>query len=183
MVLVALDVDYRDDHAVAAGVIADRWDDPAPRFERVARVATVAAYVPGRFFEREMPCLLAVLERLGQGIEGGSPTLVSIDVVVVDGYVTLDPAGRPGLGAHLFEALEGRVAVVGVAKTAFRSATHALPVLRGRSQRPLFVTAAGLDPAVAAARVAAMHGPHRVPTLLARADALCRSARPTSRSG
>jgi deoxyribonuclease V len=46
-------------------------------------------------------------------------------------------------------------------------------VVRGGA-RPLHVTALGLDAADAAARVAAMHGPYRLPTLLKRADQLAR---------
>ena len=48
------------------------------------------------------------------------------------------------------------------------------PVLRGDSSRPLFVTAAGMNPHGAAELVRGMHGPHRVPTLLKRADQLAR---------
>lgn len=61
---------------------------------------------------------------------------------MVDGYVDLDPGGRPGLGARLHAGLGGGVPVIGVAKTAFRTATHAAQVIRGHSARPLYVTAA-----------------------------------------
>jgi hypothetical protein len=65
-----------------------------------------------------------------------------VRLLIVDGYADLDPGGRPGLGAHA--CAEFGVPVIGVAKTAFRPATHAVPVVRGeRSARPLFVTAAG----------------------------------------
>jgi len=49
-------------------------------------------------------------------------------------------------------------------------------VLRGDSRRPLYVTAAGLDPAAAALHVRSMHGPFRIPTLLKRVDQLCRTS-------
>jgi deoxyribonuclease V len=65
--------------------------------------------------------------------------------------------------------------VIGVAKTAFHSATHAIPVRRGSAIRPLYVTAAGLPVDEAAALVAAMAGPHRIPDALKRADSLCRA--------
>jgi deoxyribonuclease V len=64
--------------------------------------------------------------------------------------------------------------VVGVAKTAFQGSTFATPVTRGTSARPVFVTARGMDVAEAARLVAAMHGPHRIPTLLGRVDRLAR---------
>jgi deoxyribonuclease V len=95
-------------------------------------------------------------------------------VVIVDGYVWLDGSGKPGLGGHLFQALGERVTVVGIAKTPLHGADGAHEVLRGSSQRPLFVTAAGIPADVAAEHVRAMHGAHRIPTLLSRVDALCR---------
>jgi deoxyribonuclease V len=82
--------------------------------------------------------------------------------------------GKPGLGAHLHEALSRRAAVIGVAKRPYRSETGAIPVLRGSSKVPLYVSAVGVDPALAADTVRRMHGPYRVPTLLARVDRLSR---------
>ena len=93
-------------------------------------------------------------------------------MLIVDGYVDLDPAGRPGLGARLHE--EAGIPVIGVAKTAFRSATHAAAVRRGVATRPLYVTAAGLSIEQAASLVAAMAGPHRLPDALRRVDRLSR---------
>ncbi|MGE5137092.1 MAG: endonuclease V, partial [Gemmatimonadota bacterium] len=126
----AADVHYlRSGGARAAAVLA-----AGPGFgeivsERTALLAEVAPYRPGEFYLRELPALRAVLAGLGE-----------LALLVVDGYADLDPAGRPGLGAHAHE--EFGVPVIGVAKTAFRTATHAVPVLRGRSARPLVVTAA-----------------------------------------
>ncbi len=89
---------------------------------------------------------------------------------MTDGYVDLDPGGRPGLGAHAHA--EFGVPVIGVAKTAFRTATHAVPVLRGHSARPLYITAAGIPVEEAADLVRHMTGPFRLP------DALRRCPRP-----
>jgi deoxyribonuclease V len=124
----------------------------------------VAPYEPGAFYKRELPCLLEVL-----GLAPGP-----LDAVIVDGYVWLSRDGRPGLGARLFEALGGRTAVVGVAKTSFAGADFAAPVQRGASARPLYVTAAGMDANEAADRVREMAGAHRIPELLKRVDRLCR---------
>lgn len=132
--------------------------------ERTVTLTHVEPYRPGAFVLRELPPLLAVLAAAGLG-DG-------LDVLVVDGYVQLDPDGRPGLGAHVHRELG--VAVIGVAKTAFRAATQAVEVHRGTSGRPLFVTAAGLPVAEAAERVRAMAGPHRLPDALRRVDGLAR---------
>jgi deoxyribonuclease V len=98
--------------------------------------------------------------------------IAAVELLVIDGYVDLDPDGRPGLGAHAHE--EFGVPVIGVAKTGFATAVHALPVLRGRSARPLFVTAAGIPVADAADLVRAMAGKYRLPGALRRVDALAR---------
>jgi deoxyinosine 3'endonuclease (endonuclease V) len=93
----------------------------------------------------------------------------------------LDPSGpeasggaraAAGLGARAHA--EFGVPVIGVAKSPFRTATHAIPVLRGDSARPLYVTAAGMPRADAASLVRNMDGPHRMPSALRRADTLAR---------
>jgi deoxyribonuclease V len=99
--------------------------------------------------------------------------VLGLSLLIVDGYVDLDPEGRrPGLGFHCAEAFG--VPVIGVAKTAFRGATHAVEVRRGAAVRPLYVTAAGLSVAEAADFVAKMAGPFRFPDALKRVDTLAR---------
>jgi deoxyribonuclease V len=164
--IACVDVDYRKEGAVAACVLFRAWDDAVGAAEHVARIARVEEYVAGQFYRRELPCLLAVLDGLTEPPE----------IVVVDSYVWLDGAGKPGMGAHLYEALKRTIPVVGVAKTRFASCTIARGVCRGDSQRPLFVTAAGMDVEEAARNVERMHGPFRIPTLLKRVDELCRSS-------
>jgi len=130
--------------------------------ERVVTVSEVLPYQPGAFYLRELPPLRSVLARLDQ-----------LRLVVVDGYADLDSRGRPGLGARLHAELG--IPVIGVAKSAYRTATHAVPVLRGTSSRPLFVTAAGLPRDAAADLIRHMSGSFRVPDALRRADALART--------
>ena len=66
------------------------------------------------------------------------------------------------------------ITVVGVAKTAFRTAEHALEVRRGASTRPLYVTAAGMPPEEAATLVQRLSGSHRIPDALRAVDRLSR---------
>ncbi|MBW8851050.1 MAG: endonuclease V [Xanthomonadales bacterium] len=164
MRILATDVHYTEPGAVAAGVLFDDWCAAAPLRTVTSRLDTVEAYAPGAFYRRELPCLLGLLREHA----------LHPDVIVVDGHVFLDDAGRAGLGKHLFDALDGRVPVIGVAKTAFAGMDARFAVLRGDSRRPLYVTAAGLPLAQAQAHVRAMHGAHRVPTLLKAVDRLCR---------
>lgn len=166
--IAAVDVHYSGDAGYAACLAFPRWTDAEPDAEYGALVRPVQDYEPGQFWRRELPCLLAVLACLLQPPE----------VVIIDGYVWLDASDRKGLGAHLFEALGAAIPVVGVAKGSFCGSPHATQVSRGSSSRPLFVTAAGMPLADAAAAVASMHGAHRMPTLLRRVDQLCRQSGP-----
>jgi deoxyribonuclease V len=181
-VIAALDVSYRPaidggphpapgaapplPAAATACVLFQHWADPVEAAHHLVLVDEVAPYEPGAFYRRELPCLLSALGAVG----------APVDTIVVDGYVWLSADQRPGLGAHLFEALGGRTAVVGVAKTSFAGSSFAEPVLRGSSAHPLYVTAAGVAAPTAARWIRDMAGPHRIPSLLQRADRLCRDA-------
>ena len=88
------------------------------------------------------------------------------------------PRGRPGLGAHAHA--EFGIPVIGVAKSRFRTATHAVPVVRRSSVRPLFVTAAGIPSADAADLVRRMAGRTGCPTPCAAPIPLRGQARPQS---
>ncbi len=158
----AVDVCYLPSGRARAAIVeAATPDFAAVHAEWTAEVPAQAPYRPGYFFRRELPPLRAVLADAGR-----------LRLIVVDGYVDLDPDGRPGLGAYVHQ--EFAVPVIGVAKTAFRTATHAIPVSRGGSVRPLFVTAAGLPLPEAASLVRAMAGRYRLPDAIRRADALAR---------
>jgi deoxyribonuclease V len=110
---------------------------------------------------RELAALRAVLIDVGP-----------LNLLVVDGYVHLDPYSRPGLGAHAH--VEFGVPVIGVAKTAFRGATHAIAVHRGSAHRPPYVTALGVPAEQAAMFERRMAGPYRLPDALRRVDYMSR---------
>ena len=164
--IAALDVAYGPRGAATACVLFQAFADARPASSHVTHLAQVEPYEPGSFYKRELPCLLAAL--------AAAPVAPSI--VIVDGYVWLSADRRPGLGARLHEALGGHVVVVGVAKTGFAGSAFAEAVLRGTSAKPLYVTAAGAEASVAAGWIRSMHGPHRLPTLLQRADRMCKDA-------
>ena len=162
-VFVAADVHYlASGGARAAAVVAADTFFSYLIADRIAVVPEVEPYQPGRFYLRELPPLRAVLD----GLSG-------LGLLMVDGYADLDPFGRPGLGAHAHAELG--IPVIGVAKSRFRTATHAMPVLRGSSARPLFVTSAGMPRADAADLVRRMTGRYRSPDVMRRADTLARA--------
>jgi deoxyribonuclease V len=167
--MMCLDVHYESHAVVTAGLGFSHWEDASSVLEVVVRTESApAVYEPGQFYKRELPHLTALIARVH--------SRVTINALIVDGHVWLGP-GRPGLGAHLYGALEDPIAVIGVAKSAFHEGV-AIPVVRGASRAPLFVTARGIDPAHAAELVRTMHGPHRLPTLIKRVDSLARGHEP-----
>ena len=162
--ILAVDVHYDEDGATVAGVLFGAWQDCEPAQVLVAQVSPVADYVPGQFYKRELPCILALLAQV-------TPLP---DTIVVDGYVYLGQDEKPGLGQYLYDALDGQCAVIGVAKNRFKDTAVSAELLRGTSQRPLFVTAVGISQAQARHHIKEMCGHSRVPTLLKKVDQICR---------
>src|SRR5262245_47524285 len=158
--IACVDVAYHDTRGVAAGIAFRDWLDETVVAERVTSLPDVPPYQSGQFFIRALPCLLAVLR-----------ILPPVQVILIDGYVSLDKQ-RPGLGSHLYQSLDGRVAVVGVAKKPYQGAENVQEITRGRSRQPLYISAIGLNLREAAEHVSSMGGPYRIPTLLKRVDGL-----------
>ncbi len=171
--IAALDVSYQVQSGSEIGrcavVAFDHWQSTQSTIELSVTVDNVSPYVPGRFFERELPCLIAGLAELAQGFQDGD-----LECVLVDGNVRLDARSRAGIGLLLYRHLGESVPVVGVAKSPFRG-LDAVEVLRGTSSKPLYVTAAGINELNAACLVRSMAGMFRIPTLIRRADQLTRS--------
>jgi deoxyribonuclease V len=162
--ILATDVHYHDVGATAAGVLFNDWCDVAAQQTLTVEIEAVKPYVSGQFYQRELPCLLALVEQIDK----------PLTCIVVDGFVYLNEQKRAGLGQYLYEALEGKVAVVGVAKSAFRESPADTQVWRGKSQKPLYVTSVGIEQEEAKRCVTRMAGDFRLPTLLKQVDSLCR---------
>ena len=166
MILI-IDVDYREDEsAVAAGLTFDSWVEDVIIEKHVVKVDNVAPYEPGIFYKRELPCLLELVHSLAKMPE----------IIVIDGYVTLGNDEKDGLGAHLYNALNSNIPVIGVAKNRFTGTPSKCEVYRGQSKQPLFVTCKGVDINDAKEFVQKMHGEHRLPTLIKAVDRECRGA-------
>ncbi len=165
--IIAVDVDYRDTGAVAAAVGVLDVGDAVMAIERTVSVSDVAPYMPGAFYQRELPCLLALWATL---------PVDDIDTVIVDGHAWLGD-GQMGLGAHLHQAVSAlsakALSVIGVAKTPWHDREASVEVRR-HGAKALWVSAVGMSDDRAADVVSRLHGPHRLPTLLKRVDRLCR---------
>ena len=114
-------------------------------------------YLPGQFFRRELPCILSILDEIDE----------EMDTLIIDGYVDLGL--KPGLGRHLWDALSGKKIVIGVAKSLYKGA-DAVKVFLGKSNRPLYITSAGIDVLTAASFISSMKGDSRIPGLIKMAD-------------
>ncbi len=165
MKILALDVGYKDTGALSAGVLFDGWTATSPLKEITTHVPDVEEYVPGEFYKRELPCILAVL------------SLVSdpLDLIIIDGYVDLGTPPRDGLGAHLWNHLGGSVPIVGVAKTRYAGTSQEIAVHRNGSTRALYVTARGIPIEDARSGVLSMSGSYRIPDMLKLVDTLSRT--------
>ncbi len=162
--ILATDVYYQENKAVAAGVLFNNWDDREPISQLTVPIDRVMNYEPGQFYKRELPCLWELLQQFKD-----LPTYI-----IVDGYVYLDDAKKPGLGKHLYDALQAKSIVIGVAKNRFKDISKESELLRGASQKPLYITAAGISEVEAKYFISRMYGQHRIPEMLKLVDHLSR---------
>lgn len=160
---LAVDVHYEDDldQAWVGAVRFEGWPSESGHTTRILHRG-LAPYESGAFYRRELPCLIPVVQ--------AALKLAPLEWVIVDGFVDL--GAKPGLGRYLWSALGMSIDVCGVAKNPFRGAP-AQAVVRGGSERPLYVSSTA-DINTTATAVAAMAGPHRIPSLLRKADQAAR---------
>lgn len=157
--ILAVDVFYSSDNiAKIVGLLFENWGDKSPKETIIEHLENIAPYEPGSFYKRELPCILKLLSAINAEI---------LDIIVIDGYVYLDDDKKFGLGAFLYESIDGAIPVIGVAKTSFHdNKQNVVEVFRGNSQNPLYISAIGIDINLAAEYVSQMHGDYRFPTLL-----------------
>lgn len=162
--ILAFDTYYYGDKAKTVCLAFDRWDAEQAQEVHTGFMEQVADYTPGEFYKRELPCILDLLGKL---------PYQETEAIIVDGFVFLDDDDKPGLGAHLYQALDQKIPVIGIAKTNFASLErNKIAVLRGESAKPLYITAIGMDAQQAAEQVTQMAGGYRFPSLLKQLDQL-----------
>jgi len=158
MSILAIDVYYTENNARIVGVIFENWDDQKPNNILYSNFDEVSEYESGSFFKRELPCILHLLKNV---------TLEKISTIIVDSYVFLDDENKLGLGGYLYQKLNNKIPIIGVAKKAFHlNKKNVIEILRGESTKPLYVSSVGVDLKLAANCIINMHGEYRTPTLL-----------------
>ncbi len=162
--IACLDVHYSTSAASAAAIVFERWTTETSTAAYSVSVSQCNDYAPGQFYLRELEPLCAVISQIRK----------DVSCYIIDGYCHLSADMESGLGARLAEQLPSGKTVIGVAKNRFKDSKHAVEVLRGRSKRPLFVTAVGIDYQDAADLIQAMKGDYRIPTMLKTVDRLSR---------
>ncbi len=160
--IFAFDTYYFDNQAKTVCLAFETWNSNEPNVTYAETLEGIADYVPGQFYKRELPCILSLLKQINTA---------DVEAIVVDGYVYLDDEQTLGLGGHLYNALQQSIPIIGVAKSNFATLNKLkLPILRGNSLNPLFITSVGIDLQTAGQCIAAMAGCYRIPTLLKALD-------------
>lgn len=162
--IAVVDAAYSGDKARVACVVIDSWESAYAHEEITLEMDNVMDYVPGKFYLRELPGIIAVVEKVTSDVK----------VIVIDGYVTLGEARNPGLGMKLWGHFEEKIPVIGVAKSQFMGTPKEAEVFRGNSSRPLFVTAIGIDIKSAKEHIVGMAGNYRIPDVIRSVDRLSR---------
>jgi len=164
--IYAFDTYYYEDFAKTVCIAFEDWSSEKEKEIITEKTEITSDYESGAFYKRELPCILSLLSRI---------ELKENDIIIVDGFVTLNNDGKIGLGGYLFEALDKKIPIIGIAKNDFSSPDEKRRnVLRGESKTPLFLTAMGIDVDEIKGNVEKMHGSYRMPTILKKLDQLTR---------
>ncbi|MDP4145469.1 MAG: endonuclease V [Bacillota bacterium] len=163
VVVACFDVYYYEDYANASCIVfkRDKQDYILSEYNEI--INGINEYIPGQFYKRELPCILHLFNKVSE----------AVDFIIVDSFVWLND-GSKGLGGYLYDALECKIPVIGVAKTFYKDSTNYIEVYRGKSNKPLYVSSVGLDPDYAAEFVKELDGEFRIPQMLKRVDQLSR---------
>ncbi|PKB45221.1 endonuclease V [Cellulophaga sp. RHA19] len=156
--ILAFDTYYYNNKAKTVGVSFSNWLDDTVLDIKEEVIKDVPDYEPGAFYKRELPCILSLLKQYN---------LQDVELIIVDSYVLLDDEGKLGLGGHLYNNLDKKIPIIGVAKSSFHlNKTNSKLLLRGDSIKPLYISAIGINLDEAYELVKSMHGNYRMPTLL-----------------
>ncbi len=162
--ILCFDTYYFDNKAKTVCIAFKTWTTESDYTVYSEVIEGIEEYIPGEFYKRELPCILSLFKKI---------KYEKIEAIVVDGFVYLDDNYKLGLGGHLYNYLEKKIPIIGVAKSNFASIANCKRELkRGKSENPLFITSVGIDTDEAVRHINNMAGDFRIPTLLKHLDTL-----------
>lgn len=162
--ILAFDTYYYENYAKTICLCFDEWSDRTYTSIYDETLDNSVEYIPGEFYKKELPYILSIMRQIN---------LQNVNYIIIDGFVFLDDNNKFGLGAHLYESLDNKIPVIGIAKTNFATIEKNKKYLyRGKSKNPLFVTSIGINIEQAMEKVKLMNGEYRIPTLLKELDKL-----------
>ena len=167
MILIT-DTAYSAKAALTSGVIINELEQASASLELTHISNSISDYISGEFYKRELPCILEMIEKHS----------LKPEMIIIDGYVYLDGDKSPGLGAYLYEALDKKVEILGVAKNRYKGIGEQHALLRGQSKNTLWVTASTLELEDAKRMIKGMAGRFRLPDMIKRADSLTKAPPP-----
>lgn len=153
-----IDVSYQENTAKVVGGFFENWYDEKLKIISKKTVINTQEYISGEFYKRELPCILEFLKDY---------KIEQIELIIIDGFVFLNDDNKKGLGAYLFESLEKKVPIIGVAKTSFHNnKTNVINIYRGDSKKPLYISSIGIEPLKASDLIKNMFGNYRMPDII-----------------
>mgnify|MGYP000095978534 CR=1 FL=1 len=162
--ILAFDTYYFGNKANTVCLTFDNWTESQSYKVYSETLDNVQAYTSGEFYKRELPCILSLLSK---------NHFENVEAIIIDGFVYLDDNKKLGLGGYLYEKLQCKIPIIGVAKTNFATIIENKKLLmRGKSIKPLYVTSIGISLDEATKKIEIMDGENRIPTLLKTLDTL-----------
>ncbi len=159
--VLAIDVHYKETYAKAVSVLFN-WSDEQPISVITSIIYNVEEYQSGQFYKRELPCIMEIIKQIDK---------TEIKAIIVDGHVFVDNNKKYGLGGYLWDALKGEIPIIGVAKKSFIDTDKVtIPVFRGESKQPLYISSIGIELIIATNKILSMSGIYRIPKILKTLD-------------
>ena len=156
--ILAFDTYYFDNKAKTVCLAFENWETSDEHQVFTEILEGISDYISGEFYKRELPCIISLYEKINTE---------NIEAIIIDGFVYLDDNEKLGLGGHLYNSLNKKIPIIGVAKTNFATIeTNKKALLRGSSLKPLYITAIGIDLETATENIKNLSGPNRMPDIL-----------------
>ena len=115
------DVQYAENNVLATGLHFPCWKSDEIEQQIIKTIYETAPYEPDAFYKRELPCLLSWLDEFE----------ISLDAIVIDGFVKLGGDEKGGLGIHLYNATQQTTQSLTWQKNTFIGTPEYYQIFRG----------------------------------------------------